>query len=136
MTNQSFLDLELCNGAVSAESNIIETEIIDLQIEKEASCAYAIVGGRICYTVTVTNNSDHSFDDSGLGMLTFRDVLASNVRYIDGTFQIDGNDATPTIDADNVMTYTFEIPPHESVVITFCVRVVAPDSQSDPATET
>ncbi|MCL2846467.1 MAG: DUF11 domain-containing protein [Firmicutes bacterium] len=134
--NQAFLDIELCDEAVIVESEVSETEILDLTITKESDCPYAVIGGTICYTVTITNNTDHTFDgrdDTAFSPLVFRDPLAENLEYIVDTFTFSINGAippthgTPTIDTDNIMTFDdWTIPPQSTVVVEFCVRVKRP----------
>ena len=121
--NQTFLDLELCEEAVTVQSNQVETDIIDLTIVKSASCNVALVGGKICYKVTITNNSDVDLE-----YIMFRDPLAPNLTYIEGSFEVDGTPQTPTI-VGNELQYELTIPaieedePPVPVVITFCVTV-------------
>jgi len=127
--NQTFLDLELCSEGVSVPSNTVTTDIIDLQITKAASCPYMVVGGEICYTVAIVNNSDIDFDDTGtdsLGQITFRDPLDSNLSYVPDSFTVDTGDgpepAIPDVTA-GVITYDFNIGAGETVLISFCVKV-------------
>lgn len=131
--NQAFLDLELCDVAVSTQSDIVQTDIIDLTVTKTATCGYALVGGTICYTATIENNSDVDFisGDDEMGCITFRDPLAPNLQYVTGTFtyQIGSGvevPATPNINADNVLTYNcLEIPANTTAVVKFCVKVLS-----------
>jgi len=131
INNTTFLDFELCDSQVTVPSNQTETEIIDLQISKEASCDYTVVGGTICYTITIVNNSDVNltFQDDGASGITFRDPLATNLSYRPGTFSIQVGSSEPIylepdINADNVLTFSeLEIPANTTMTITFCVRV-------------
>jgi len=118
LTNQSFLDLELCEEVATASSNIVETEIIDLNMIKEANCGYAVVGGKICYTITITNNSAIELVD-----VVFRDPLPNNLTYVEGSFTVDDDSQTPIIDANNVLSYTLTIPSSSTLVIKFCTTV-------------
>jgi len=116
--NQSFLDLELCQEAVTASSNTVETQILDISLIKEASCGYVIAGGKLCYTVKIVNNSDMELTD-----VVFRDPLPDNLTYVEDSFVVDGEEETPTMDGDNVLIYTLTVPPNSTVVIEFCVIV-------------
>ena len=124
MINESFLDLELCEGTVTTRSGKIVTEVIDLSIEEEANCDVVLAGGELCYTATITNNSEIEFAD-----ITFRNPIAQNAQYNDGTFTIKiGNTQptheTPTIDpSTNVLKYELTIPAKTTVIIEFCVTV-------------
>jgi len=136
--NRVFLDIELCDEAVSVESNVAETDIIDLQVTKISNCPYAVVGGNICYTVTIVNNSNANFVDGALGGIIFRDPLASNLQYIPGTFQYtigsgEPFQVEPNINADNVLTYdSIVLPAGQTAIVTFCVRVLSlPDNSGD-----
>jgi len=130
--NKIFLDLTLCNQAVSAESPPATTDVIDLQITKVSNCEYAVVGGNICYTTTIVNNSDVDFVDGEMGGIIFRDPLTSNLEYVLGSFEYTIGSEPPVQDdpvvdpITNVLTYdSLEIPAGETAVVTFCVKVVS-----------
>ena len=128
--NQVFLDVELCGETATTSSDVTETDIIDLEVTKTADCDYALVGGNICYTITITNNSDVDFIDGEMGGIVIRDPLASNVEYVPGSFEytIDGGEpisADPNIDGSNVLTYTIELAAGETAVVHFCVKVLS-----------
>ncbi|MCL2796708.1 MAG: DUF11 domain-containing protein [Firmicutes bacterium] len=120
LENTSFLDLDLCEEAISVESNEVVTTVIDLSIVKEASCAYVILGKNICYTVTVTNNSDVELLD-----VMFRDPLPSGLVYVEGSLEVDGTPVEPATTSPD-LTYLLESVPAggEPVVITFCATAV------------
>jgi len=117
--NQTFLDLELCEEAVTVSSNQVETDIIDLQITKTASCNVAVVGGTICYLITIFNNSEVDLED-----ILFRDPLAPNLTYKVGSFEVNGTPETPTI-IGNELQYVLTIPAGETVEIDFCATVTS-----------
>lgn len=117
--NTTYLDFDLCEEGVSVESNQAEVNIIDLSLTKVASCSRAVVGGRICYTITISNNCGEEIED-----VTFRDPLDSNLEYITGSFEIDGVPTAPTSTAGGVIIYTPMTIPIDTTVITFCVRVL------------
>jgi len=143
--NQVFAEIELCGEAVSAQSQVSEVDVIDLTINKEADCAYVLVGGNICYTVTITNSSDVDFANDELGGVIFRDPLASNVTYVENSFNYTINDGSPdpqpvyvepSINADNVMTYdNIELEAGHSAVVKFCVKVNQMPSADDDDTD-
>jgi len=116
LSNITALDFELCEEAMTVHSNEVETRIIDLKITKSASCAFAIVGGRICYTVTIETNT-------AIENVTFRDTLANELEYIAGSFEVNGTPHTPTI-VGNEIQYTFNLPAG-TTVITFCAIVTS-----------
>ena len=127
--NQLFVNLELCETPVSIGSEVAETDIIDLQVTKVSACPYAVVGGNICYTATIVNNSDVDFITGEFGALEISDPLASNVEYVEGSFEYtigsgEPVQVEPNIDVSNVMTYDIEIPAGETAVVTFCVKVL------------
>jgi len=130
MQNQTFLDFELCEEAVSVESGITEVDVIDLRISKQASCDMVVVGKDVCYTVTIVNNSDVSLD------VTFRDPLDVNAVYVEESFTITVGSGQPvqvepTIDpVTNIMTHPITIPAGETVVVEFCVTVKLPDEDN------
>jgi len=132
--NKVYLDIELCDESVAVESEVNETEVLDLDVVKEADCQYAVYGGQICYTVTITNDTDHTFGNHAddFSTLVFRDVLADNLEYIDGsfTYQIGTGPIVDDEDPDyqnNTLTFgDWEIPPHTTVIVRFCVKVNRP----------
>ena len=99
------------------ESEEVSTQIIDLQIIK-TTCPYALVGQEICYTITITNNGD--IDAFGV---VFKDVLADNMTYVMGSFEVDGIFYTPAI-AENVIQYRIDIYAGIPITIKFCVKVL------------
>lgn len=115
--NEALLDLTLCGQAVSVTSNQADVDIIDLQVTKAASCSLVLLGGEVCYTVTVVNNSTVN-----LTGVTFRDPLASNLTYVTGSFQVDGVPEVPTI-SGNEIQYTFDITAGSTVTFDFCATV-------------
>ena len=120
LTNTTFMDFTLCGDAVSVQSTPSEVDIIDLQITKVAACAYAVVGGEICYTVTIFNNSETELTD-----VLFRDPLAANLEYVEESFEVDGDAEEPTI-VGNELQYTFDtIAPGATIEVEFCVTVSA-----------
>ena len=128
--NELFADVQLCGDTASTGSGVVETDIIDLQVTKAAKCDKALVGGRICYTGTIINNSDVDFITGEQGPVTIRDPLASNVEYIAGTFEYTIGSGQPVqdepdIDGNNEMTYELEIPAGETVIVEFCVKVLS-----------
>jgi len=130
--NQTFLDLELCEAAVTVPSNPVNVDIIDLQITKSASCGMAVVGGEICYTVTIINNSDIDFTEEGAGTITFRDPLDSHVTLDETSFMVSNDPEAEPVMVGNEITYELSIGAGETVTINFCVTV---DSAPEPETE-
>ena len=130
--NKIILNLTLCGEAVSVESLPSETNIIDLTVKKVSDCEYALVGGKICYTVTIFNNSDVDFikGQEEMGGIIFRDPLALNLSYVENSFNYEINDEEPIFvepdidDMTNIMTYDcLEIPANTTAVVKFCVKV-------------
>jgi len=91
-----------------------------MQITKE-TCPYVLAGGNICYTITVTNNSDVDV----LGVL-FNDEIPVNTEYITGSFRVNDEVQTPMM-ADNIIQYPIDVLANgsegDSVKIDFCVKV-------------
>jgi len=128
--NQVFLDVELCGETATTASDPVETDIIDLEVTKTSDCEFALVGGNICYTVTITNYSDVDFITGEMGGIVIRDPLSSNLEYVPGSFYytIDGGEPVtddPNIDGSNVLTYTIELAAGETAVVHFCVKVLS-----------
>ena len=117
ISNTSELELPICNDPLEVVSNEVVTEIIDVTINKEANCNYAVVGGNICYTITIESSCD-------LDGVVFKDQLSNSVEYINGSFTVNDEPRTPTISADYELSYTFDLK-EGTTVIKFCVHVIA-----------
>jgi len=94
-------------------------EIVDLEITKTPSCNYAVLGGRICYTIIATNNGDVDAID-----ILFSDEIPAGTTYVVGSFEVDGVPQTPMM-ANNTLQYPIDILAGGSVTIKFCVKVSA-----------
>jgi len=97
LTNQSSLDLELCNAEVTIVSNEIEVNELDLTMTKTADCAYFVVGSVITFCVEIANGSDIELED-----LHWYDVLDDRFTYVDDSFTVDGQPETPTIEGQEI----------------------------------
>jgi len=105
-----------CYGPFTSESNQVSTQIVELEITKQA-CGYVLSSHNICYEVIATNPSDINMVD-----VLFSDELDPNVTYIPGTFTVDGYPQTPMM-ANNTIQYPIDLPSGESVEIRFCVKI-------------
>jgi len=138
LENRTFADVTLCGQTVSAQSELVSTDIINLTVEKAASCDYVLVGGRLCYTIVITNDSDVDFIEGQdeLGKIIFRDPLADNLTYVTDSFTISINGgtavpATPTL-VGNVLTYDgIELEAGQFATVVFCVIVGLPEEDED-----
>jgi uncharacterized repeat protein (TIGR01451 family) len=121
LDNQSAFDFELCGKTITLESNEVKTQIVDfddITITKSASCAYAIVGKNLCYTIVIKNDGDVGFAD-----VLFRDQLAGNTEYVTDSFTVNNISQTPTI-VNNEIQYELDIPANSTTTIKFCVKVL------------
>jgi len=134
LENEALVDIMLCGDAVAVTSEPSEVEVLELDVTKEADCSYAVYGGQICYTATITNDTEHTFGTGAddFSTLTFRDVLAPSLTYIADsfTYSINGGapvPATPVYDqATNTLSFNgwpASIQPNSTITIRFCVRV-------------
>ena len=135
LENEAFVDILLCEDAVAVASEPSEVEVLELDVTKEADCPYTVYGGRLCYTVTIRNNTEHTFgtEEGDFSPLTFRDILAPNLTYIPSTFtySINGGVAVPAIPTMSGNTISFNswpasIEEDSTVTIRFCVQVGRP----------
>ena len=138
--NQAGVDIELCDGTHTIESNIVEAEPIHIRVEKEQSCDRVLVGEKIQYTVKVINECGPEVHD-----LLFKDALDECTRFVEGSFMVDDHPETPEL---LVNTLTFVIDTLEScdmVTIAFEVEVTAecchcnrpePEQSRTPTTRT
>jgi len=110
----------ICDGPFNFESNEVETQILDIAITKIASCDAVLVGGKICFTFAITNNTSNNLEG-----IVFRDELDENVRYIQDSFEVDGVQQEPDV-LGNLIRYSMDISAGgEPVEIKFCVEVIS-----------
>lgn len=116
--NKACIELELCGKKETVDSNETETEIIKLEVKKEANCKYVIAGGCIEYTITICNDSDVNLCD-----LEFKDILAHNTEFKQGSFKVNGISKVATV-FNNILSYKIaELKENGEIVITFEVKV-------------
>jgi len=119
ITNIASTDVIGCDGEViDVPSNPVDVGIVDLSIVKSADCSWAIKGGKIKYCVAISNASDIDLPGS-----VFRDVLDLGLRYVDGSFTVDGVPQTPTV-SGNTIEYDLDIPANTTILICFQVLVL------------
>jgi len=108
-----------CQGPFNFSSNTVKTKILDIQIKKIPSCDKTVVGGRICYTITIENNNNVDLVE-----YLFSDMLAKNLTYVEGSFTVDGEFIKPIM-IGNEINHTLNIDANQTVVISFCVIVTS-----------
>jgi len=108
------VDFELCEDEITISSDPVVVDVIDITVDKEASCAYAVVGSEICYTITITT-------DTAIDGMTFKDLLDPAVEYVVGSFEVNGDPEDPVITGQEI-SYELDLPIGETV-IEFCVEI-------------
>ena len=114
ITNESNLDLTLCEGEITVTSNSAESEELDLTINKTVNCPYYVVGNKLTYCTTIKNNSEYNFED-----LTWRDTLASRLTYVEDSFTVNGTAETPTQDGQELSYDIASLAEDETITICF-----------------
>jgi uncharacterized repeat protein (TIGR01451 family) len=116
--NKAYLEIEACEEDLVIESNEVVAETIDLKLEKTQSCNYAVVGGKLKYTVKIINQCD-----TDILNVNFMDIFDDCCEYVAGSFEVDGKKETPTV-VDNILEYLLhEIKGDETITITFEVKI-------------
>ncbi|MCL2587203.1 MAG: hypothetical protein FWE31_03100 [Firmicutes bacterium] len=118
VANTAEFDIQACDGEepTTIQSNREDVDIVNLIVEKIASCSVVFPGGIIKYCVTVTNPSNNEFQS------TFRDVLNPLLTYVSGSFTVDGVSEAPNITGKEI-SFPVTIPENGSAVICFKARV-------------
>jgi len=115
--NTASVEIELCDEIHTIESNQVEADVVNIRVEKEQSCGKVFVGGKIKYTVKIISECGEVTD------LLFKDVFDECTKYVEGSFEINGDKETPDID-DNVLTFKIDkIESCDTITITFEVEV-------------
>ena len=116
--NRSQIEIEACDETITVQSNQTTVTRLELEVVKTAGCNITAVGHHIDYCVRITNNSGVDLFD-----LVFRDTLDPRTSFVPGSFTVDGQPRTPTVQ-NNTITYDIpEIRDGETITICFRVRV-------------
>ena len=117
--NRSQIEIEACDETITVTSNETNVSVLHLEVVKTAGCNITAIGHHIDYCVRVTNNSGVDLFD-----LVFRDTLDPRTSFVVGSFTVDGQPRTPTVQ-NNTITYNIpEIRANETINICFRVRVI------------
>ena len=117
INNTSYLDVTTCDEVVTASSNQVNFEVVELTIVKTTSCPWTVTGGTITYCTTITNPS---LDMDLLGAV-FSDVLDNRLSYVVDSFTLNGTPETPTINGQRI-EFTLDI--LADSVTTICFQVL------------
>lgn len=119
--NKALVELELCGQTVEIASEPIETTPISLKITKTQDCDFVFIGERIKYTVIIENECGGELHN-----LVFKDELDECLEFVEGSFYVGDEPATPEL-VDGVLEYVIEeLPSCETLEITF--EVVATEA--------
>ncbi|MCL2228202.1 MAG: hypothetical protein FWC00_00050 [Firmicutes bacterium] len=97
------LEIETCCvelGAVA--SNTVDIDLVEVNIQKSASCGWTMPGGVITFCNLITNQSE-----TDLEQVIFRDKLDTRFQYVQDSFTVDGVSKTPTVD-NNTIVYCID----------------------------
>ena len=119
LENRAFLNFELCGNRHSIESNEVRLHRLDIEFRKHGpECNHVVEGETVEFRVNLKNNSE-----TVLRGVEFRDPLARGLRFVQGSFRVNGRHARPEIRRDEIRFRFEHIGAHEEHVITFRVRV-------------
>ena len=129
--NRALVELELCEQTVEIASEPVETTPISLKVTKTQDCDFVFIGERIKYTVIIENECGGELHN-----LKFKDELDECLEFVEGSFRVGDEPATPEI-VDGVLEYMIaELPSCETLAITFevvvteaCCRGCRPDPE-------
>ena len=114
--NRSQIEIEACDETIVVESNDEIVHKLQLEVVKTAGCNITAVGNQISYCVRVTNDSGVDLYD-----LLFRDIIDPHTSFVAGSFTVDGQHRTPTVQGH---TITYDIPElRDGETINICFRV-------------
>jgi len=112
--NTALLETTDCEDQeVTTTSNSLDITIVELTLTKTAKCPYVVVGGVISYCVEIKNPSNIDLVET-----IFKDTLDARLFYVDESFTVDGNLATPTINGKTI-EYSLDIAADTTVIICF-----------------
>ena len=119
LENYSELNVETCDSEIATTtSNTVEVDVVELSIEKSASCGWTVPGGVITFCSVIDNPSETDLFD-----VLFKDELDPRFEYQDGSFEVDESPETPTITGNTIEFLITELKGGTSVKICFKVKV-------------
>jgi len=119
--NTSELDVETCDEEIATvKSNTVEVDIVELGIQKSASCSWTVPGGEITFCNVITNTSETDLEE-----VVFRDVLDPRFTYVEDSFEVDEQPQTPSISNNTIEYMIDELNGGASITICFKVRATS-----------
>ena len=118
--NRAFLEFPLCDRRHEIESNAVRLELVDVEIHKQGpECNLVTVGEIVQFNIAIRNNSAIELQN-----VEFRDPLNQALRFVEGTFCVDGQQRRPEFHC-GVLTFRFpQLRPGARHSISYDVRVV------------
>jgi protocatechuate 3,4-dioxygenase beta subunit len=101
------------------ETNITVNRFVNISVVKTANVSSAVLGDHVVYTITVTNNGNHSEDFTVVDYYNGYDLV-----YINGSFVISADDASKVNYLGDLVWNVIDLGPGESVSwnVTFIVN--------------
>ena len=116
--NKAQIEIEACDETIIIESNEEIVNKLELEVIKTAGCNITAVGNQISYCVSVKNESGVDLYD-----LLFKDEMDPHTSYVAGSFEVDGQPRTPTVQGHTISYMIAELEDDETITICFRVRV-------------
>ena len=138
--NTAGVEIELCDGKHTIESNTVEAEAVNIKVEKEQSCDKVLVGEKLKYTVLIINECGTEVHD-----LLFRDTFDECTIFVKGSFTVNGKPETPDVYGNKLAFRIEKLESCETITITFEVEVTEdcckckhpePEKSREPFTRT
>ena len=116
--NRAQIEIEACDETITVQSNSEIVNKLQLEVAKTAGCNITAVGNQVSYCVRVTNDSGVDLFD-----LLFRDMIDPHTSFVAGSFTVDGQPRTPTVQGHTITYNIPELRDDETINICFHVRV-------------
>ena len=129
--NRALIELDLCGTAFEIASEPVETTPVKIKVTKTQDCEFVLIGEHIKYAVTIENECGGELHN-----VKFKDELDECVEFVEGSFRVGDEPATPELVGRTLEYVISELPSCETVEITFevkttdeCCRGCRPDPE-------
>lgn len=119
--NKATGDVIVNGQTVNFTSNTVTAELFDVNsitLVKSQLPDLVTSGGKISYTITITNTSLYEVDN-----FNFLDTIPDGMTYATGTFKVGDQVQTPTVTGQDI-GYTFDKLPVGITIVTFECDVI------------
>lgn len=116
--NKAEFEVNFCGRTHVVASEVSIVEPIKVEIEQEMPCRYVLENETIRYVFKVKNLSN-----TDIYNCKFRNNLSNDVTYVQGSFQINGNNACANLNGNVLEASISELRGCQTLIVSFEARV-------------